>query len=94
MICVFLSSKKAPKFIHLPNSNNRAFDNHLVELEGAMVIHVIAICPYDEKRKTQKCRRIEYHGIPKYQRDPMIKCCVFLTPNAKKRMFDVGSKLK
>ena len=47
------------------------------------------------KRVNEKVT-IEYHRTPKYQRDPMIMCCVFLTPNTrqKKKMFDVGSKLK
>lgn len=47
-ICVFLTSKKAPKFIHLPNSNNRDFDTiillNLKELRWYT-------CPYAEKRK-------------------------------------------
>ena len=55
-ICVFLTSKKAPKFIHLPNSNNRAFDTIILFVLLELRCYTWLPFAHMTLKKTQKCR--------------------------------------
>ena len=41
------AQKTTPKFILLPNSNISVYCNHLVDPDRTRVVHMIAICAYD-----------------------------------------------